>query len=218
MVVRLMKLESQWRRIGDYLSPFLLSFNHNPCYILCLIYFSQLFILTEAPQSIGRTPTRSAYDDVNSAMKAIAPVYNFAAAITFISEFLTSSMSLSYVFFEFGDIEANYVGIDINSLQSNAFVTAGLISVTISPTSSKPKNPILSFVMDLSTIFHATLYAGFIASTGLLAGSHFITGWSYEMNGLPLTLDLSYLPQLPGPKKKQTFMIIWVSVSVLSLH
>ncbi|OIV98624.1 hypothetical protein TanjilG_12747 [Lupinus angustifolius] len=146
--------------------------------------------------------------------------------------------------FEFGDINDNHVGIDINSLQSNASVTAAyyiddstkqnltlksgktilawvdydssqsLISVTISPTSSKPKKPILSYVMDLSTIFHDTMYVGFSASTGLLASSHYIMGWSFKMNGPAPTLDLSSLPQLPGPKKKQTPMIIGVSVSV----
>ncbi|CAL0328245.1 unnamed protein product [Lupinus luteus] len=146
--------------------------------------------------------------------------------------------------FEFGDINDNHVGIDINSLQSNASATAAyyiddstmqnltlksgktilawvdydssqsLISVTISPTSSKPKKPILSFVMDLSTIFHDTMYVGFSASTGLLASSHYIMGWSFKINGPAPILDLSSLPQLPGPKKKQTPMIIGVSVSV----
>ncbi|OIW15333.1 hypothetical protein TanjilG_10773, partial [Lupinus angustifolius] len=140
-----------------------------------------------------------------------------------------------------------HVGIDINSLQSNPSVTAGyyinestkrnltfksgktilawvdydssqsLISVTISRTSSKPKKPILSFVMDLSTIFHDTLYVGFSASTGLPASSHYIMGWSFKMNGPAQTLDLSSLPQLPGPKKKQTSMIIWVSIIALGL-
>ncbi|OIW03324.1 hypothetical protein TanjilG_03433 [Lupinus angustifolius] len=71
--------------------------------------------------------------------------------------------------------------------------------------------------MDLSTIFHDTMYVGFSASTSLLASSHYIMGWSFKMNGPALTLDLSSLQQLPGPKKKQTFMIIWVSVIALSL-
>ncbi|KAK7256779.1 hypothetical protein RIF29_30256 [Crotalaria pallida] len=146
--------------------------------------------------------------------------------------------------FEFGDINDNHVGIDINSLQSNASAPAGyftddstkqnltikggkpilawvdydssqtLISVTLSPSSSKPKKPILSFVMDLSPLFHDTMYVGFSASTGLLASSHYILGWSFKINGPAPPLDLSSLPQLPGPKKKQTPMIIGVSVSV----
>ncbi|CAL0304482.1 unnamed protein product [Lupinus luteus] len=146
--------------------------------------------------------------------------------------------------FEFGDINDNHVGIDINSLQSNASATAGyytddstkqdlmlksgktilawvdydsaqsLVSVTLSPSSTKPKKPILSFVMDLSPIFHDTMYVGFSASTGLLASSHYILGWSFRINGKASPLDLSSLPRLSGPKKNQTPMIIGVSVSV----
>ncbi|KAE9592057.1 hypothetical protein Lal_00038308 [Lupinus albus] len=146
--------------------------------------------------------------------------------------------------FEFGDINDNHVGIDINSLQSNASETAGyytddstkqdltlesgktilawvdydsdqsLVSVTLSPSSTKPKKPTLSFVMDLSPIFHDAMYVGFSASTGLLASSHYILGWSFKINGIAPTLDLSSLPQLPRPKKNQSPMIIGVSVSV----
>ncbi|WJX81880.1 hypothetical protein P8452_64710 [Trifolium repens] len=147
--------------------------------------------------------------------------------------------------FEFGDINDNHVGIDINSLQSNASVIAGyytddstkqdlniksgkpilvwvdydssmnLISVTLSPTTTKPKKPILSFSMDLSPIFHDTMYVGFSASTGLLASSHYLLGWSFKINGPAPPLDLSSLPQLPQPKKKQTSLITGVSVIAL---
>ncbi|KAJ1402630.1 Serine/threonine-protein kinase, active site [Sesbania bispinosa] len=147
--------------------------------------------------------------------------------------------------FEFGDINDNHVGIDINSLQSNASATAAyytddstkqdlniksgepilawvdydseqnLISVTLSPSSTKPKKPILSFPMDLSPILHDTMYVGFSASTGLLASSHYILGWSFKINGPAPPLDLSSLPQLPHPKKKNTSLITGVSVTVV---
>jgi len=90
-----------------------------------------------------------------------------------------------------------------------------LVSVTLSPTSTKPKKPTLSFHTDLSSIFHDTMYVGFSASTGLqLASSHYILGWSFKINGLAPPLDLSSLPQPPQPKKKKTSMIIGVSVTV----
>ncbi|XP_027351294.1 L-type lectin-domain containing receptor kinase S.4-like [Abrus precatorius] len=147
--------------------------------------------------------------------------------------------------FEFGDINDNHVGIDINSLQSNASVNASyytsdstneglnlksgkpilawvdydsaqnLVNVTISPTSTKPKKPILSFHVDLKPIFNDTMYVGFSASTGLLASSHYILGWSFKINGPAPPLDLSSLPQLPQPKKKETSLVIGVSVSVV---
>ncbi|OIW16733.1 hypothetical protein TanjilG_14503 [Lupinus angustifolius] len=57
--------------------------------------------------------------------------------------------------------------------------------------------------MDLSTIFHDTMYVGFSASTGLLASSHYIMCWSFKMNGPTSTFDISSLPRLPGPKKNK---------------
>ncbi|KAL2526486.1 L-type lectin-domain containing receptor kinase S.4 [Abeliophyllum distichum] len=116
--------------------------------------------------------------------------------------------------FEFGDINDNHVGIDINSLASNASVPATYfvegnstgqelhlnsgkriqawidydstkrqLDVTLSLSSSKPSLSVLSFAVDLSPIFMDYMYVGFSASTGLLASSHYIFGWSFKMNG-----------------------------------
>nr|DAD26496.1 TPA_asm: hypothetical protein HUJ06_027964 [Nelumbo nucifera] len=89
-----------------------------------------------------------------------------------------------------------------------------LLNVTLSPSSSsKPSSPILSSNLDLSPILRDTMFVGFSASTGLLASSHYVFGWSFKMNGAAPSLDLSSLPSLPGPKKKNTAMTIGVSVS-----
>ncbi|KAL2336575.1 hypothetical protein Fmac_011021 [Flemingia macrophylla] len=140
--------------------------------------------------------------------------------------------------FEFGDINDNHVGIDINSMQSNKSANVSsvglnlkggkpilawvdydsvfnLVNVTLSATASKPNKPILSFNVDLSPIFQDTMYVGFSASTGLLASSHYILGWSFKINGQARPLDPSSLPQLPQPKKKHTSLITGVSVSVV---
>nr|KYP42789.1 Lectin-domain containing receptor kinase A4.1 [Cajanus cajan] len=125
--------------------------------------------------------------------------------------------------FEFGDINDNHVGIDINSLASNDSAPAGyytgdgdstkqnltlksgkpilawvdydssqsVIHVTISPSSTKPKRPLLSFPVDLSPILKDSMYVGFSASTGLLASSHYILGWSFQINGPAPPLDLN---------------------------
>lgn len=150
--------------------------------------------------------------------------------------------------FEFGDINDNHVGIDINSLTSNASATAAyftdsstkqdlnlksgkaiqawidydsvqnVLNVTISPFSSKPSKPILSFPLDLSLILQESMYVGFSASTGLLASSHYVLGWSFKINGQAPALDLSSLPSLPGLKKQQhTALIVGISVSAIVL-
>ncbi|KAJ4977969.1 hypothetical protein NE237_008749 [Protea cynaroides] len=150
--------------------------------------------------------------------------------------------------FEFGDINDNHVGIDINQLTSNASASAAyftldnstgqalnlksgdvivawidydsvshLLNVTISPTSSKPSRPLISFPLDLSPILHDSMYVGFSSSTGLLASSHYLFGWSFKMNGAAQLLDISSLPSLPGPKKKHTALTIGVSVAAAAL-
>ncbi|OWM81797.1 L-type lectin-domain containing receptor kinase S.4-like [Punica granatum] len=151
--------------------------------------------------------------------------------------------------FEFGDINDNHVGIDINSLVSNDSASAAYyagdssgkvdlnlksgkpvfawvdydsgsttVNVTVSPSSSKPTKPILSFKVDLSPILNEHMYVGFSASTGLLASSHYVLGWSFSIGGGgdSRALELSSLPQLPGPKKDhRVALAIGVSFSVV---
>ncbi|KAL5549855.1 hypothetical protein UlMin_000031 [Ulmus minor] len=149
--------------------------------------------------------------------------------------------------FEFGDINDNHVGIDLNSLNSSVSATAAylaedsttknlslkggrpiqawidydsatkLLNVTLSPTSQKPKSPLISRPVDLSPILQEFMYVGFSASTGLLASSHYVLGWSFKMNGEARALDLAALPKLPGPKKKHTALTIGTSVSAVVL-
>ncbi|XP_052172086.1 L-type lectin-domain containing receptor kinase S.4-like [Diospyros lotus] len=149
--------------------------------------------------------------------------------------------------FEFGDINDNHVGIDINSLASNTSAAAAyfaddlkkqdlnlksgqplmawieydsvraLINITISPSTSKPRLPLLSFHFNLSLVLQEKMFIGFSSSTGLLASSHYILGWSFKMNGNAKSLSFSSLPSSPRPKKKQTGLIIGVSVSVTVL-
>ncbi|KAL8462858.1 hypothetical protein ACS0TY_033747 [Phlomoides rotata] len=148
--------------------------------------------------------------------------------------------------FEFGDINDNHVGVDINSLKSNVSVDAscinigssrkeelnlhsgnmihswidydgvkGKLEVTLSLYPSKPNVSILSFSIDLSTIFMDYMYVGFSASTGLLASSHYISGWSFMINGQAKPLSLSLLPSIPGPKRKRLSLILAASFSAV---
>ncbi|XP_030529023.1 L-type lectin-domain containing receptor kinase S.4-like [Rhodamnia argentea] len=151
--------------------------------------------------------------------------------------------------FEFGDINDNHVGIDINSLASNAsapaaYYAAGddstkldlnlksgkaiqawidydsgekVINVTIAPSSVKPKRPILSFNVDLSPVFREFMFVGFSASTGLLASSHYMMGWSFCIDGEARALEISSLPPLPGGGKKHPHTALAIGISVSSV-
>lgn len=150
--------------------------------------------------------------------------------------------------FEFGDINDNHIGIDINSLISNASVEAscfdqdnsrklglGLLNgkrvqawidydssilelnVTLSLSSSKPNVSILSFNVDLSPIFLEYMYVGFSASTGLLASSHYISGWSFMTKGPSRSLDLSKCPSIPSSKRFRLPSILGSSLSAAAL-
>lgn len=148
--------------------------------------------------------------------------------------------------FAFEDISDNHIGIDINSMVSNASVDAscfnennsrkegirlqsgrriqawvdydssiGKLDVTLSLSSSKPSVPILSFPVDLSPIFIEYMYVGFSASTGLLASSHYVSGWSFMVNGQAQSLNLSKLPSIPGPKSNRLKLALCASLSVV---
>lgn len=138
----------------------------------------------------------------------------------------------------------DHVGIDINSVESNASVPAAYfvengtkqkldlksgkvlqawidydstknrLEVKLSPFSTKPKLPILSFDVDLSPILGENMYVGFSSSTGdSLTSSHYILGWSFNMSGEAESLPLSSLPSLPGPGKSYLGLILAVSLS-----
>ncbi|KAG6643250.1 hypothetical protein I3843_09G192700 [Carya illinoinensis] len=101
----------------------------------------------------------------------------------------------------FRDINDNHVGVDINSLESNASAAAAyftsdstkqdlnlksgsailawidynsaenVLNVSVSPFSSKPSKPLLSLKVDLSQILQEFMFVGFSASTGLQLAS-----------------------------------------------
>ncbi|CAL9775354.1 unnamed protein product [Musa acuminata subsp. burmannicoides] len=149
--------------------------------------------------------------------------------------------------FGFGDINDNHVGVDIYGLVSNSSASAAyyggdgakkdlnlkggftiqawidydggekVLNVTISPFSSKPSTPLLSFRVDLSPVLLDDMFVGFSASTGLLASSHYLFGWSFKMKCVSRSLDLSSLPSLPLPKKKNITLVIPASITAFVL-
>ena len=145
---------------------------------------------------------------------------------------------------EFGDIDDNHVGIDLNSivskdsirveqfiphtkrkedlnLKSGEVIQAWVeydsrinqLNVKVAPDSAKPRSILLSYNVDLSPIFKESMYVGFSASTGSSSSSHYILGWSFNINGEAKNIYLEKLPKLPtGSKKKYTGLIVGVSV------
>ncbi|XP_020233956.1 L-type lectin-domain containing receptor kinase S.4 [Cajanus cajan] len=147
--------------------------------------------------------------------------------------------------YEIYDINNNHVGVNVNTIISNKSVPATDASskqslslksgkviqawldynssekqfhVRLSLTSSKPTSPILSCHLDLSPILHDNMYVGFSASTGLLASSHYILGWSFKMNhGEAKSLRLEELPSLPSYDNHKKATVLGVIVSSATL-
>ena len=77
-----------------------------------------------------------------------------------------------------------------------------LLNVTVAPvTRTKPTLPLLSTPLDLSSVMLDSMYVGFSSSTGAVASSHYILGWSFNRGGQAQSLDVSKLPTLPTPRK-----------------
>ncbi|KAM0954178.1 putative protein kinase RLK-Pelle-L-LEC family [Dioscorea sansibarensis] len=89
------------------------------------------------------------------------------------------------------------------------------MNVTLCPFKvAKPKKPLLSLVVNLSSILLDSMYVGFSSSTGSVLTSHYVLGWSFKMNGTAEALDLSSLPSLPKVsfKDKSKFLTTWLSI------
>ncbi|KAL5973401.1 hypothetical protein ACLOJK_030051 [Asimina triloba] len=91
------------------------------------------------------------------------------------------------------------------------------LNVTISPLKEpKPKLPLLSSSIDLSSVLIDSMYVGFSSSTGTIASSHYILGWSFKLNGPAEEINVSLLPRLP-PARGATKRIRWLLPLALSL-
>ncbi|XP_058751191.1 L-type lectin-domain containing receptor kinase IV.1-like [Vicia villosa] len=94
------------------------------------------------------------------------------------------------------------------------------IDVTLAPISvAKPKQPLLSFVKDLSPILHNSMYVGFLSATGTVQTSHYILGWSFKVNGQAQSLVISELPKLPrlGDRRISKLLTVGLPLILLSL-
>ncbi|XP_028783405.1 L-type lectin-domain containing receptor kinase IV.1-like [Neltuma alba] len=92
------------------------------------------------------------------------------------------------------------------------------INVTLAPiNANKPETPLLTLHQDLSQVLTNSSYVGFSSSTSAtLIASHYVLGWSFQLNGKAQNLDASKLPKLPPLKRKRS-MILLIVLPLLSL-
>ncbi|EXB54262.1 putative L-type lectin-domain containing receptor kinase VI.1 [Morus notabilis] len=158
---------------------------------------------------------------------------------------------------ENSDSKGNHVGININSMVSNASKPAGyvkegsvsneedldlesgdliqawvdydgknkIINVTVAPirVEKRPSTPLLSIGYDLSDVLLENMFVGFSSSTGKKSSYHYLSGWSFSINGPAPPLNLSKLPAPPKQENSSSFklstkvLIASLSVIIVSL-
>lgn len=78
------------------------------------------------------------------------------------------------------------------------------LNVTIAPFKMpKPRHPLLSLTIRLSSVVLDSMYMGFSSSTSGVRSNHYILGWSFRMGGKAQELDLSKLPLLPPQTQRE---------------
>ncbi|KAK3406953.1 hypothetical protein EUGRSUZ_K03083 [Eucalyptus grandis] len=107
--------------------------------------------------------------------------------------------------------KAMQVWVDYDGVQKQIRVTLAPVNV------DKPNTPLLSLSFNLSPIFKETMYVGFSSSTSALSTSHYILGWSFQVNGQAHRLDLSQLPRLPHMKKKEKSILLTTGLPFICL-
>ncbi|KAG2712434.1 hypothetical protein I3760_04G125800, partial [Carya illinoinensis] len=123
---------------------------------------------------------------------------------------------------EFNDIDANHVGVDVNTLTSLASYTAGFwtgqdgenyqvwidfvdsrVNVSMAVAGmGRPRKPLISEFVNLSSVLLDEMYVGFCASTGRRVESHKILAWSFSNSNFSIgdALVTTNLPSFMPPK------------------
>ncbi|XP_058109723.1 L-type lectin-domain containing receptor kinase SIT2-like [Magnolia sinica] len=107
--------------------------------------------------------------------------------------------------------EPMQVWVEYNGIEKQLNVTLYPISVP------KPNRPLLSLSIDLSSIILDSMYVGFSSATGILVASHYVLGWSFQMNGEAPAINVSSLASLPWKERsrKKSKVLITVALPVI---
>ncbi|XP_066343322.1 L-type lectin-domain containing receptor kinase SIT2-like [Miscanthus floridulus] len=95
------------------------------------------------------------------------------------------------------------------------------VNVTMAPleAAARPKKPLLSTTVNLSSVIDDTAYVGFSSATGILFCRHYVLGWSFKMNGAAPAMNVSALPTLPvtfpKPRSKTLEIVLPIASAVL---
>ncbi|PAN39261.1 hypothetical protein PAHAL_7G231500 [Panicum hallii] len=94
------------------------------------------------------------------------------------------------------------------------------VNVTMAPLEApRPKKPLLSTTVNLSSVIEDTAYVGFSSASGILFCRHYVLGWSFSMDGAAPALNISSLPTLPvttpKPRSKTLEIVLPIASAVL---
>ncbi|KAF0894306.1 hypothetical protein E2562_038278 [Oryza meyeriana var. granulata] len=94
------------------------------------------------------------------------------------------------------------------------------VNVTMAPLEvARPKKPLLSKIVNISSVIDDTAYVGFSSASGILFCRHYVLGWSFKMNGAAPALNISSLPSLPvtfpKPRSKTLEIVLPIASAVL---
>ncbi|GJM90956.1 hypothetical protein PR202_ga07286 [Eleusine coracana subsp. coracana] len=95
------------------------------------------------------------------------------------------------------------------------------VDVTLAPAgvAKKPRRPLVSATVDLSTVITDQAYIGFSSSTGTLSTRHYVLGWSFGVDEPAPELDVAKLPKLPPierPKEDVPKILLTIALPVVS--
>ncbi|KAM4093953.1 hypothetical protein ACB094_06G157800 [Castanea mollissima] len=134
---------------------------------------------------------------------------------------------------KFGDIDDNHVRVGLKSILLNKSVPVDqskrrdfinlksdqIIQAWVAQQFARLRSENFPYHVHLSPIFKESMFVGFSGSTSLSSSSsHYVLGWSFNINGGAKNLNLDKLPKLPtvnGSKKNHTSLIVVVSVCAL---
>ncbi|RCV06072.1 hypothetical protein SEVIR_1G132900v4 [Setaria viridis] len=94
---------------------------------------------------------------------------------------------------------------------------AGRVDVRLAPIrTGKPRKPLVSTEVNLSTVIGEEAYVGFSSSTGTLTSRHYVLGWSFAVGEPAPAIDMSRLPKLPQRSSESPSKALVIALPVVA--